>query len=874
MTNVVKHQWSPKDASEFSEDTIISRFEHQVAAFPDNPAIVTDDISLTYRALDLRASSIAAKLALLPSPRDHPIVLFTKDEAARVAAMLAALKANRIFVAVAPDSPEKWIAQVIEDSGAAQIVVDNSTRSIAPSSIAVMEVEQLAKASAPFVAGRTASPNDTAYIVYTSGSTGRPKGVANSHRRLVHASDIRNRVARVGRGDRYANLRSSGVSSWIRNSLSPLFSGACLFPFDLHRHGLQQLAPWLIAQKITYVSLSSPLLRTWLALLPKDLRFPALRFVGTTDERLYGEDVIGISRYLEGDWRIGHSYASAECGTVTAQIFTSSRLPDTGIVAVGRPVDGMEVCIKTETGELVSPGEIGEIVVRSRFLAQGYWNNPELTAKVFQTDPVDSAIRIYRTGDLGRWRSDGTLEHVGRKGRRIRLRGYNIEPFEVECELLRQPGVMDAAVVRYDGAAGQEPCLVGYVVAPRNASTSEIRRGLAERLPSYMVPSHIVVLDSFPVASSGKIDPAALPPPYREGARLVAFRAPSDDHERELLAIWQEVLKVPNIGIDDDFFELGGTSLQALTVFLEIEARLGCNLSPSAVVAAPTIAQLAELTRTTTGTAASQSLVPLRASGAGLPLFLVNVGLWFGHYHHLLSDLKSDHPVFGLQPLPLDGKHRIARTIESIAADYVTEIRRVQPHGPYFLAGYSFGGRVSFEIAQQLVRQGERVNLLALIDTSFGNVPFKPRGWASRAIHKVRHVHGFKNLLFGGLRYLSFRGLSFTRYIRNLVFDFCIRQGCSIPYKHRSSYYVWLCSQATRHYVHKPYTGHITMISSEGNSERLRVNWGPLALGGLTVLEVPAAHADMVSPPHSKFIAEHFDACLDAAMRRECGALG
>ena len=219
------------------------------------------------------------------------------------------------------------------------------------------------------MADRTASPDDTAYIVYTSGSTGRPKGVANSHRSLMRNRDVRNLVFGLGRSDRYANLRSSGVSSWIRNSLSPLLSGGCLFPFDLHRHGLQKLAPWLIAQKITYVSFSGSLLRTWLALLPDNLRFPALRFVGATGERLYAEDVIRVARHLEGDWRIGHSYSSTECGLIAGQVFTPSRLPDAGIVAVGRPVDGMEVCIKDETDALVPPGEIGEIIVRSRFLA-------------------------------------------------------------------------------------------------------------------------------------------------------------------------------------------------------------------------------------------------------------------------------------------------------------------------------------------------------------------------------------------------------------------------------------------------------------------------------------------------------------------------
>ena len=242
------------------------------------------------------------------------------------------------------------MTQVIEDSGAAQIIVDSSTRSIAELAAAgsaiVVEVDQLARSLQPFVADQTASPDDTAYVVYTSGSTGRPKGVANSHRRLIRWSDVRNPLAGVGRSDRYANLRSSGVVLLDPQQLvAVILRGNACFPFDLHRHGLQQLAPWLIAQKITHVSFSSPLLRTWLALLPDDLRFPAFRFVGATGDRLYAQDVIRVTRHLEGDWRIGHNYSSAECGTIAAQIFTPSRLPDTGIVAVGRPVDGLEVCI-------------------------------------------------------------------------------------------------------------------------------------------------------------------------------------------------------------------------------------------------------------------------------------------------------------------------------------------------------------------------------------------------------------------------------------------------------------------------------------------------------------------------------------------------
>jgi thioesterase domain-containing protein/acyl carrier protein len=337
---------------------------------------------------------------------------------------------------------------------------------------------------------------------------------------------------------------------------------------------------------------------------------------------------------------------------------------------------------------------------------------------------------------------------------------------------------------------------------------------------------------------------------------LVPFRAPSDDCERELLAIWQEVLGVPNIGIDDDFFELGGDSLQALKVFLELEARLGCSLSPTNLVHAPTIARLAEFIRASKGIAADQSLVPLRASGSRLPLFLVS-GYWFAmQYRHLVSELKSNRPIFGLQLPPLDGKHSIPRTVESLAAAYLTEIRRVQPYGPYFLGGHSFGGRVSFEIAQKLIREGECVSFLGLIDTVFRDTPVKRRQWVGELVH----------LLFRGLRFIRKTVLMRQLDLEPMrQFDLWIGLGGAIPYKYRHTYYDRLRIRAGHAYVYKPYAGHITMFASAGNSEQQRANWRPLARGGLTVLEVPASHLDMVLPPHSKLLAEYFDACLDDA---------
>ena len=290
----------------------------------------------------------------------------------------------------------------------------------------------------------------------------------------------------VGRSDRYANLASSGVAAGMTQYAScRYFRGDAFFPSISIATVCKSSHPGLSPKRLhtfrSQVRCCEPGLRHF----PTILRFPALPFRLDDWRAALCARRYSLARHLEGDWRIGHTYSSTEAGAIAVQVFTPSRLPDAGIVAAGRPVDGVEVFIKDETGALVAPGEIGEIVVRSRFLAQGYWNNPELTAKVFQTDPFDSAIRIYRTGDLGRLRNDGTLELMGRKGRRIRLRGYNIEPFQVECELMRQPGVTDAVVLLHDGAAGQEPCLVGYVVAPRDCIAIRHPQG-ARRAPAFL----------------------------------------------------------------------------------------------------------------------------------------------------------------------------------------------------------------------------------------------------------------------------------------------------------------------------------------------------------------------------------------------------
>ena len=496
----------------------------------------------------------------------------------------------------------------------------------------------------------------------------------------------------------------------------------------------------------------------------------------------------------------------------------------------------------------------------------GYWNNPELTARSFRPDPRDRAIRIYRTGDLGRLRADGTLEHLGRTGSTVKVRGFTVEPAEVESALQRLDGVRNAAVIlRKDG--DDEPRLVGYVAAPPATSPTTIRGELAKRLPPYMVPSEIVVLDALPVRPSGKLDRNALPAPRCDARANNQHRIASDSYERALVDIWREVLGRPEIAIDDDFYELGGTSLQAFLIFAKIAARLSRDLPPTTMMNAPTVAKQAEILRHSANVD-SLTLVQFRATGALAPLFVVHAR--FGDImfvKEIVRDLKSNRPVYGFQPLPLDGAHRIPRSIEAIAAHYLADLRKVQPRGPYYLAGYSWGGHLALEMAQQLKREGESVAFLGLIDSTY-KITYDVPGETAFARFK-RHFsalrrHATSDYISRRIKKTLIHRLELGRQaLQNLPNSLRLWLHTPLPYVQRADFYGYLNSAATARYIVKPYSGPIHMYASRGRSKEQWERWSPMALGGLTVREIPAGHFEMVWPPHSTTLAAALDECLD-----------
>jgi thioesterase domain-containing protein/acyl carrier protein len=389
---------------------------------------------------------------------------------------------------------------------------------------------------------------------------------------------------------------------------------------------------------------------------------------------------------------------------------------------IGRPIDNTRLYLLDRHQQPVPLGAVGELYIGGAGVALGYLNRPELTAERFVRDPFvpEPNARMYKTGDLARYLPDGNLEFLGRNDDQVKIRGFRIELGEIEACLAKHAQVHDAVVLAM--GEGNDKRLVAYMVAePDDALAGALRTHVAAALPEYMVPSAFVRLDALPLTPNGKLDRRALPAPSADAFAHQAYEAPQGELETTLAEIWSELLGVEQVGRHDSFFALGGHSLLALQMISRSRTALGFSIPMRTLFEAPTLAVLAQRVSAQDNVEDESFAVvlPIQPHGNRPALFCVHpVSGLSWHYRGLASHLEADQPVYGLQARGLDGVSSLATTIEAMAVDYIQQMRRIQPHGPYYLLGWSLGGKVVHSMAVQLEQQGETVALLVVLDTT------------------------------------------------------------------------------------------------------------------------------------------------------------
>nr|WP_157527869.1 non-ribosomal peptide synthetase [Kibdelosporangium sp. MJ126-NF4]CEL16414.1 Siderophore biosynthesis non-ribosomal peptide synthetase modules [Kibdelosporangium sp. MJ126-NF4]CTQ90366.1 Siderophore biosynthesis non-ribosomal peptide synthetase modules [Kibdelosporangium sp. MJ126-NF4] len=687
-------------------------FAQQVERVPDQPALVSGDFKLTYAELDERTNRIARQLVADGIGPESVVALALGLSTDMVIAVLAVLKAGAAYLPVEPSLPAERIRTILETAAPA-LIITTADREVPASGVPSRHFDDLAAAEHPGTALTDADrirplhSANPAYLIFTSGSTGTPKGVLTSHESLCNV--LLGMGARMGitDGERLLALAATGFDMSVFEMLAPLVAGATVVvaPPGTARDPLR-LADTLHRNEITVLAATPSL---WQGVLGAGVTLPPglrLQLAG----ELFGEKLVqGLQ--AQGA-RVGNLYGLTEVSVYS----TLADLPEpfTGRATVGTPISNTRLHVLGPGLVPTIPGVPGELYIGGIGPGRGFVGRPGQTATRFVADPFGPpGARLFRTGDLVRWSDDGELVFLGRVDLQVKVNGFRVELGEIDTVLGTHPSVARSVVV-VSGETG-DARLVAYVVpADGPVDQADLRAHLRRSLPDYMVPPIIVELEALPLNANGKLDRAALPAPVVTGR--ADGRGPRTPREEVLCGLFAEVLGLERVGLDDDFFDLGGHSALAIRLVNRIRAELGGGTSIRSVFEAPTVAALAA--RLHRHDDPFDTLIRLRA-GRSTPYFLVHPAAGLGWcYSGFITRVGRDNPVYALQAAGLSGEGELPDSIPEMAAAYLARVREVWPSGPYRLIGWSFGGLVAHEMATQLQRDGAEVELLGFLDST------------------------------------------------------------------------------------------------------------------------------------------------------------
>ncbi len=673
---------------------------------------------------------------------DDRIAICVDRSPALIIGLYAILKAGAGYVPLDPEYPAERLAYQLSDSKPVLLLTQQHLQERLPTQdipVWLLDDEyhqnQVAKQPDhnPDARQMGLQPHHLAYVIYTSGSTGQPKGVMLEHRNVVNFIHAQQQTSEPKLGDRILQFATIAFDTSVSDIFPTLASGATLVLRPPHiRVPDKAFVELLNEQKITIIDMPTAFWHQWVQEMMAE-RSGFGKYLHTV---IVGGEKAEL-RHLQ-NWqsmpatqscRWINSYGPTETtviattlkmdGTVKAD---GQQLADiTDNIPIGYPLPNTRIYILDTFGKPVPLGVSGEIYIGGAGVARGYLNRPDLTAEKFVADPFSQQpdARMYKTGDLGRWLPNGTIEYLGRNDFQVKLRGFRIELGEIETRLVQCQGVQEAIVLVRE-TAPDDKRLIAYIQPQSGVklSPSALRQQLAQHLAEYMLPSAFVTLDAFPLTANGKIDRQAFPAPDQSAIVVRDYEAPQGEIETALAQIWQELLGLERVSRHDHFFELGGHSLLILKAGSLAVEKLGLPQNMMArLMTFTTIKDQASAIEDQDNIAVG-AMVGLSRNLKATPLFFApGAGGHVLYLRELATALEGTYSVWGMQSPELDGRSAPPQSLEAMAGIMIDSLKKVQPNGPYYLGGHSFGGWLAFEMARQLVQQGENIGLLAVVDS-------------------------------------------------------------------------------------------------------------------------------------------------------------